>query len=112
VRYFHTTSAAGSILAEGFRDSTGSYMLAALTLTGVFLGDRPMDMNEGARGEQVLDVTLPSDVGLCEYELIEDEKPYREWCVPAALLNEHATIRLLGQEEVDEIPPRLGAAWE
>lgn len=89
-RYFHTTDFAESILANGFRDATGSYMLSDLILTGVFLGDRPMDVNEGATGDEVLSVDLCAD--LDEYELIEDGKPYREWCVPAALINEHAVV--------------------
>jgi hypothetical protein len=28
-----------------------------------------------------------------------------EWCVPAELLNEHSTFRLLSDEELDELPP-------
>ena len=49
---YHTTDAADQILHDGFRDATGSYMLANFELTGVFLGDSPMDINEGAKGDQ------------------------------------------------------------
>jgi hypothetical protein len=34
--------------------------------------------------------------------LIEDGMPYREWCVPAARLNERATVRLLTENEADK----------
>lgn len=50
--YFHTTDAAKEILRNGFRDSTGSYMFANLVLTGVWLGDQIMDIDEGAVGNQ------------------------------------------------------------
>lgn len=92
--YYHTTDAADDILAHGFRDATGSYMMIGLELTGVWLGDRPMDVNEGAKGDQVLRVEFRDDVDLREFEVIEDGKPYREWCVPAALINTEATVTL------------------
>jgi hypothetical protein len=66
-------------------------------LTGVWLADSPLDGNEGTKGGQVLRVEFPPDVDLDDYELIEELKPYREWCVPAALINELATVTLIGQ---------------
>ena len=95
---YHTTDAADQILHDGFRDATGSYMLANFELTGVFLGDSPMDINEGAKGDQVLQVEFPDDVDLGDFELIEEYKPYREWCVPAALINACATVTLMSAE--------------
>lgn len=85
-RYFHRTPAADAILAGGFRDATGSYLLEDMTLTGVFISDRPLDENEGAKGDHLLVVELPAGVDLDDYELVEDGKAYREWCVPAELL--------------------------
>ena len=99
---YHTTDSADAIRREGFRDATGFYMMA-LELTGVFLGDRPMDANEGAKGVQVLRVEFPDDVDLDEYQLIEDGKPYREWCVPAALINDHAKVTLMTEDDIDEL---------
>jgi hypothetical protein len=98
---YHTTDAADAILSDGFRDNTGSYMMAEVT--GVWLGDSPMDINEGPTGDQVLRVEFPDDVDLGDFEVIEDEKPYREWCVPAALINEHATVTLMTDDELEEI---------
>lgn len=92
VKLFHTTSAAEAILRDGFRDGVGPYGLVHGTLRGVFLSDRPLDLNEGAEGEDLLEVTLEENL-LGDYELVEKEKPYREWCVPADLLNRHASIR-------------------
>jgi hypothetical protein len=78
----HTTDAADAILRHGFRDATGSYMFANFELTGVWLGDSPMDINEGAKGDQVLQVEFSDDVDLGDFEVVEEHKPNREWCVP------------------------------
>jgi hypothetical protein len=90
--YYHTTDAADEILRGGFRDATGSYGFATLDLTGVFLGDSPMTINEGATGDQVLRVEIPDDVDLRDFELIEDAKPYREW-VRTRRTHQHARDR-------------------
>ena len=100
---YHTTEVAEDILRAGFRDATGSYGLLDSELTGVFLGDSPMGINEGATGDQVLRVEFPDAVDLADYELVEDFKPHREWCVPAALINERATVTLMTDDEVDEL---------
>ncbi len=101
--YYHTTDAADEILRGGFREIIGSYGFATLDLTGVFLGDSPMTINEGATGDQVLRVEIPDDVDLRDFELIEDGKPYREWCVPAALINTHATVTLMTDRELEHM---------
>jgi hypothetical protein len=36
----------------------------------------------------VFEVTIPDDLDLDEYEILEEGKPYREWIVPAQLLNQ------------------------
>lgn len=95
LRYFHRTAAAEAILREGFRDGEGSYMLIGATLKGVFLADTPLDENEGARGDDLLAVDLPGELDLDEFEIIEEEKPYREWCVPAALINASGSVHRL-----------------
>jgi len=105
---YHTTDAADAILRNGFRDATGSYLLATFELTGVFLGDSPMDINEVAKSDQVLRVEFPDNVDLDDFELIEDEKPYREWCVPAALINEHAVVTLMSDDDLDRLS---GQRW-
>jgi hypothetical protein len=54
--------AAETILANGFRDSYGSYGLVdaqerPFMLTGVFVSDQIMTINEGAIGDDVLELT-------------------------------------------------------
>jgi hypothetical protein len=87
---------------HGFRDATGSYRFATSVLTDVWLGDSPMDINEGAEGDQVLRVQFPDDVDIGEFEVIEEHKPYREWCVPAVLINTHTAVTLMNEDGVDE----------
>ena len=106
MRLYHTTDAADVILHGGFRDATGSYGLVDFTLSGVFLADIPVGPNEGAKGEQVLEIALPDDVVLHEYELIYEDptmQGFREWCVPADVINSRGTVRLLSEDEVDAL---------
>jgi hypothetical protein len=100
--YFHTTDAAPAILRDGFLEGEGGYMFANLTLRGVFLANVPVGVNEGAKGEDVLAVTLPDDVDLGDYELGQEGSTYREWCVPANLINALGSVRLLTSEEEEE----------
>ncbi len=97
-----TMEAARSILKKGFIDQTGNY-LTEQKLTGVWFSDRPLDSNEGIRldADTLLEITTRlSESALAEYEAVEDEKPYREWLVPAALINANSTTRIVDDEEV------------
>lgn len=101
ITLYHTTDAADAILRDGFCDGEGSYMFADLTLRGVFLAIAPADVNDGASGDQVLEVTFPDDVDLSDHAIIEDGMPQWEWCVPADLINRRAKVRLLSEDEAD-----------
>ena len=55
---------------------------------GVWLSDIPLDVNQGAKGDTLLQVKLAADNGtLKHYEIIEKGTPYREWCIPAGVVN-------------------------
>ena len=97
-RYFHRTTrkAVNAILASGFRDRTGKY-LTDRQWRGVWLSDIPLDIDQGARGGVLLQVQLPPDL-VEQYEWKEEGKPYREFLVPANLINR----RGVGLREVDE----------
>jgi hypothetical protein len=102
--YYHRTNVAEAILSHGFRDSTGSYLfVGGFTMTGVFIANTPVGVNEGAIGDQVLRIDFPDDQDLDFYELVQEESTYREWCVPAALLNDQATLTLLSQSQADDL---------
>lgn len=101
MRLFHTTDAGEAVVSGSVQDATGSYGLLRSTLTGVFLADVPLDINEGATGDDVLAVELPDDLDLTDFEIVDRSgmSGYREWCIPATLLNKRGTVRLLTEEE-------------
>jgi hypothetical protein len=37
-------------------------------------------------------------VALADYELVEEGRTYREWCIPAAVLNQAASITIVADE--------------
>jgi hypothetical protein len=98
--FYHRTNYADAILRDGFRDEEGSYGLEDFTLRGVFLSDKPLSVHEGAGGDLLLEVNLPEDC--CDfsyYELVKEGKPYREWCIPAAIINQHGKAQLRSEDD-------------
>jgi hypothetical protein len=90
MRFYHATTAAAakSILSSlGFKDGAGTYLTDRLW-AGVWLSDVPLDINEGAKGDTLLEVLVNASRDLfADYEFIEEGKSYREWLIPAAVLN-------------------------
>lgn len=83
-------------------------MTAGTTFTGVWISNEPLDWNEGARGEQLLVIEIDLHIG--PYEVLNPEVGYREWCVPAAVLNgPDVSVRLMSQSEEDDW---LMAKWD
>ena len=95
--YYYATDDAEAILREGFHDPDGAHWIDSSWDRGVFLSDWPA----GANDDQVLEVQVPSSTNLSEFAIVE-EGSVSEWCVPAAVINEHATVRLLTRHEIDE----------
>jgi hypothetical protein len=97
VRYWHRTYAAEAILAGGFKDGTGTY-LTDREHTGVWLSDIPVERHD--QSDTLLAVDLPvhlSPMLDAEHEWVEDGKGFREWLVPAAILNEHGTVTVVDE---------------
>ena len=97
---FHRTEPerAEGILKNGFVDGPAYAELA--DVAGVWLSDCPLDCNEGAKGDVLLEVQIGlQEADLADFELEEDGKPYREWCVPATLLNRTAVCRIAGSDD-------------
>lgn len=88
MRLYHVTTseAAASIRAEGFRDGVGAYMLEDFELRGVWFSDYPLTANEGAWGDTTLAIEIDEEA-VAEFELIEEGKHFREWCIPAEIVN-------------------------
>jgi hypothetical protein len=68
--------------------------------SGVWLSNIPLDENEGAKGDVLLRIDLDTDVA--RFEWIEDGKPYREWLIPASIVNT-GTVRHVTSDEEDEL---------
>ena len=47
----------------------------------------------------MLEVTFPEAADLFEWEIVEEGKTYREWCMPAAVINRDAIVRLVSEDE-------------
>jgi hypothetical protein len=100
VKAYHLTRAkhAASIREHRFRDSTHTFMTTK-EHTGVWVSDRPVwelanfEFEEAAILHAEIDESL-----LAPYEWIEDGKTYREWLVPAAVLNAHIWRQLTDEE--------------
>jgi hypothetical protein len=92
VYHVTTRDKADFIEAHGFRDGRGRYMTDS-GLEGVFVSDQPLDANSGAVGDLAFEIDVPVAL-IAEYELIEEGKGYREWIVPASLLNSCPRRRL------------------
>ena len=102
MKLYHTTYAAEAILRDGFRDGEGYYLTAHLW-SGVWLADRPLDINEGADGDTVLCLDIPEEA-VRPYEWIKDFKGYREFLVPASLVNKWGPITIEDRFEYWEPP--------
>lgn len=102
-KVYHRTTpeAATAILKDGFRDAEGNF-LTRNVYRGVWLSDRPLDENEGAWGDRLLEVVIEEEA-VAQYEWIEEGKQYREWLVPAELVNRLGSARLLSDEEEYEL---------
>ena len=96
MKLFHGTHAknAANILKRGFRDTTRCYMMNT-TVTGVWVSDKILDESESAFCDVVLQIEAKvSKINLDFYEVKEAGKPYREWCIPASILNDGKISKL------------------
>jgi hypothetical protein len=94
MKVFHVTSkqAAAEIDRLGFRDSAGTF-LTDQNFTGVFVSDEPLDVQSGMEQSVTYEIDL-GDCDLSSMEWLEEGKPYREWLIPAAVLNRARRRRL------------------
>lgn len=92
---YHVTTAekAVAILQDGFTDRRGSPGAERAESADVPLSAHPQDASEGTAGDTVLAVSLSVPLwALTDFEVVEDGRSCREWCVPADLIDSHARI--------------------
>src|SRR5260370_38352486 len=87
MRLYHRTTrgAAAALLRDGFRGGRGSY-LTAQDHVGVWVSDQPLDENEGAHGRALLALEIPEAI-VAPYEWVEGGRGFREFLVPAQVVN-------------------------
>jgi hypothetical protein len=107
MRLYHVTDrgSAERITEHGFRDSEVIHDDREL-LIGVWLSDRCLagEDDVGPRLGPVPDVALWLDIPADRvepYERTDPEKPYREFCVPAEVVNEYEIGGLQELQEFD-----------
>lgn len=101
---FHKTTIAEarSILKEGYGDTEWDFGLKdvqtgeEVTVTGVWLSNRPLADAEGPEGDALLEVTVDfSAEELQAFELTGMMWNARLWVVPAETLNAHSQTRMV-----------------
>lgn len=108
---YHRTHHADAIEREGFRDGYKMFVTDdsdALEVRGIFVSANwPLDENEGADGDVVLELDIPDEL-FAKYEHVAEGLTYltyRKAMIPAAELNRFP-VRRLTDEEVDELTVR------
>ena len=110
IRLFHRTDrkSAGAILQGGFLDHACRNFPP-----GVWLSNHPFDTNEGTKMGALFEVLVDStpDELFYTYEVVEADKPNREFIFPAKFLNSPEKCRLRLLTEEDECGNELGPFW-
>lgn len=112
---FHRTTIAEArqIVRNGFEDEKWGFEIREdrtaqpTKMLGVWLSDRPLSEQEGPDGDAVLEVKLGlAEEALQAFELEGVFWDARLWVVPAALINPHASVRIL------QVDPRTSWWYE
>lgn len=84
---YHATTAEGAqqIDAHGFSDTAGYYR-PEVDRAGVWVSDRPHAV-EGASAPPVFVTVEAPEPSIAEYEWSQPNQSFREWLVPAKVLN-------------------------
>lgn len=111
VLYHHSsrTDAKAILERKAFQDDPGMHGASALA-AGIFLSDRPQFPPQSQSREALLVVSVAlSNIELQQWEVRHEGQTYRQWCIPAVILNANCTIQDMGEEttaeEDGEIPP-------
>src|SRR5258708_6920280 len=92
--YVDTSESIAAILRAGFSvNNQGKEKTTGIE--GVYLTDGPGAPDPDYPDDQLLKVILPSTIDISQFEIKAGGAQWREWFVPAELLNQSAEIRLL-----------------
>lgn len=96
MKLYHITSDENAILIakNGFKDNSGSYGVVSSKAgqskvsVGVFLSDRIFEQRRRHDSDCVFVLDIP-EKEIEPYEWKEEIKNYREWCIPAKIINKY-----------------------
>jgi len=106
VRVFHRTPHGQRIINEGFRDTEGTFGTGVMH-RGLWLSDRPLDICEGAKGNDLLSLEIPDEV-LTQYQWVQEGPAYREFLIPAEVVNSYGPPTLCDEDDFGWMCP----SWE
>lgn len=95
---------AQTILQEGFKNSSGDFLTNKLW-TGVWLSSVPAEKRNDEDDAVNLMVKFEATERelLSRWEWTAEGRPYREWLIPAALLNKRASVEMVDQMEFSTV---------
>jgi hypothetical protein len=98
MKVYHVTRTAdaAAISTRGFHDRRGRY-LTNVEHAGVWVADRPLIVESGLADFACFEIEIDEE-RLRDFEWLEASKSYREWLMPAELLNQ-ACCRQLTESE-------------
>jgi hypothetical protein len=101
VKLYHPTMHSTEILRDGFGETSGTY-LNETDYSGVWLFDRPVDKRMGGGDEAILlELEIPESV-VEPFEWVIGV-PYREFLVPARLVNRYGRPVIVQVTEVERV---------
>jgi hypothetical protein len=90
-----------TILRDGFLDNMEEPDTGRL---GVYVGDSPGEPDPAYPDDQLLEITLPGQIDNSNWRLVCPENPcrWKEWLIPARILNKHARVRQLRKDQWEQ----------
>ena len=97
MKLYHRTFKAKQIVKHGFKDGKGYYLTHYLW-KGIWFSNiscfAGLDSGQAANGDTLLEMQIPFNI-IRKYEWKEENKPYREFMIPAKLANKYGPPRIV-----------------
>ena len=100
MKFYHRTKEFMQIIERGFKNEELKYQ-ASKRYYGVCLTDRPLEIKDGGDEFKLLVIEIPEDI-ITPFEWYDKTKPYREFIVPAELINSYERPRLYSAGDQQE----------
>jgi hypothetical protein len=103
--YIGSSAEVEAILRNGFIDNE----LPSIGRRGVYVADSPGEPDRDYPDGPLLEIILPADIDACQWEVVPPKAPprplgyahWREWLIPARILNQYGKIRPLRKDQWD-----------